>query len=111
MRPLRGGHFGESSIHAPVETPPAWASRRCAGLPIPQGAQRTGAFGFKSRAKEKEMARQTEALRLTAHMEGLAEFEERLNALFQDCDVRIVIECGRDEEARPCGDDETGCVA
>lgn len=52
------------------------------------------------------MARQTEALRLTARMEGLAEFEERLNALLRDCDVRIVIECGRDEEARPCGDDE-----
>lgn len=52
------------------------------------------------------MARQTEALRLTARMEGLAEFEERLNALLRDCDVRIVIECGRDEGARPCGDDE-----
>ena len=51
------------------------------------------------------MARQTEALRLTVRMEGLAEFEERLNALFRDCDVRIVIECERDDdEARPCGE-------
>lgn len=56
--------------------------------------------------KEKDMARRTEALRLTARMEGLAEFEERLNALFRDCDVRIVIECERGDEARPCGEDE-----